>query len=150
MLAGMFVYGGVDAVRHPESKVEKAEPVIDQIAAGLGASDDPTGWVRFNGVAQVTAGLTLAVGKLPRVSALVLAVSLVPTTLAGHRFWDEDDPAKRAAQTIQFLKNASMLGGLLLAVADTEGRPSMSWRVRHAAEQATDAIAAVHLPSATG
>jgi putative oxidoreductase len=150
MLAGMFVYGGVDAVRHPESKAEKAEPVIDQIAAEFGGSDDPADWVRFNGIAQVAAGLTLALGKLPRMSALVLAVSLVPTTLAGHRFWDEDDPAKRAAQTIQFLKNGSMLGGLLLAVADSEGRPSLSWRVRRAAEHATDAIAAVHLPSATG
>jgi putative oxidoreductase len=146
MLAGMFVYGGVDAVRHPESKAEKAEPVIAPIAAELGASEEPTDWVRFNGVAQVTAGLALALGRLPRVSALVLAGSLVPTTLAGHRFWEEDDPAKRTAQTIQFLKNVSMLGGLLLAVADTEGRPSIAWRVRRAAGRASDSLSAVNLP----
>ncbi len=116
MLGAMFVYGGLDAARHPESKAAKAEPVIAPIAAELGA--EATDWVRCNGIAQVTAGLTLALGKLPRLSAVVLAGSLVPTTLAGHRFWEEDDAAKRSAQTIQFLKYVSMLGGLLLAAAD--------------------------------
>jgi len=38
----------------------------------------------------------------------------VPTTLAGHRFWEEEDEAARAQQTVQFLKNAAMMGGLLL------------------------------------
>jgi putative oxidoreductase len=147
MLAGVFVYSGLDAARHPETKAVKAEPVIIPIAEQLGASHDPTNWVRFNGIVQVTAGLTLALGKLPRLSAVALAGSLVPTTLAGHRFWEEDDPVKRSAQAIQFLKNASMLGGLLLAAADTEGRPSVSWRVRRAAERAADAMPAVHLPS---
>jgi uncharacterized membrane protein YphA (DoxX/SURF4 family) len=54
---------------------------------------------------------------MPRVAALVLAGSLVPTTLAGHRFWEEDDPKTRAAQQLQFLKNTSMLGGLLMTVS---------------------------------
>jgi putative oxidoreductase len=37
---------------------------------------------------------------------------------------------------IQFLKNASMLGGLLIAAADTAGSPSLAWRSRHAARTA--------------
>jgi uncharacterized membrane protein YphA (DoxX/SURF4 family) len=103
MLAVMFANGGLDAVAlHPESKAAKAEPVITPIAAESGASDEPTTWVRVNGIAQVTAGLRLAVGKLPRLSAVVLASAFVPTTLAGHRFWEEDDPAKRSGQTISF------------------------------------------------
>jgi putative oxidoreductase len=147
MLAGVFVYAGFDAARHPDSKAATAEPVVVPIAEQLGASGEPADWVRFNGIVQVAAGLTLALGKLPRLSAVVLAGSLVPTTLAGHRFWDEDDPAKRSAQTIQFLKNASMLGGLILAAADTEGRPSVAWRVQRAAKHATDAMPSVHPPS---
>jgi hypothetical protein len=43
-------------------------------------------------------------------------------------------------QRVQFFKNLSMLGGLLLAAADTEGRPSMSWRAHRAAEHASDKI----------
>lgn len=66
-----------------------------------------------------------------------LAGSLVPTTLAGHRFWEETDKQERAAQQIHFLKNLSMLGGLMLAALDTEGRPSATLRVRHAVRRMT-------------
>ena len=45
----------------------------------------------------------------------MLAASLVPTTLAGHRFWEETDPQAKAMQRLQFAKNTSVLGGLLLA-----------------------------------
>ena len=57
----------------------------------------------------------------------------MPTTLAGHRFWEEDEEADQRHQRIHFLKNLAMFGGLLIAGADTEGRPSLAWRTRHAA-----------------
>jgi uncharacterized membrane protein YphA (DoxX/SURF4 family) len=72
--------------------------------------------VRINGAAQVVAGATLALGWFPRLSALVLAGSLVPTTVAGHRFWEEDDPKAKSQQTIHFLKNLGILGGLLMVI----------------------------------
>ena len=49
-----------------------------------------------------------------------MAASLIPTTLAGHRFWEETDPKSKAAQRIQFLKNIAMLGGLLLITTDKD------------------------------
>jgi uncharacterized membrane protein YphA (DoxX/SURF4 family) len=116
MLAAMFVYGGLDSARRPATKVPKAEPVAPKIAEPLGLPTDTEQLVRLNGVAQVVAGTTLALGWFPRISALVLAGSLVPTTLAGHRFWEEDDPKARAQQTTHFLKNIGLLGGLLLTV----------------------------------
>ena len=67
---------------------------------------------------------------------LVLAASLVPTTYAGHAFWQEHDPAKRAAADQHFLKNLGLLGGLLLASVDTAGKPGLSWRARRAAKDA--------------
>ena len=70
----------------------------------VGIDADTEQLVKLNGAVQVAAGTTLALGILPRVSALVLAASLVPTTLAGHRFWEEEDEAARAQQTVQFLK----------------------------------------------
>jgi putative oxidoreductase len=63
----------------------------------------------------------------------VLAASLVPTTLAGHAFWNETDPQAKNAQRLQFYKNTSVFGGLLLAAVDTEGRPGLAWRARRAA-----------------
>ena len=62
----------------------------------------------------------------------MLAATIVPTTLAGHRFWEVKDPAARKQQQLHFMKNLGLLGGVLLAVVDTEGRPGLSWRARRA------------------
>lgn len=139
MLAAMFVTGGVDAVKRPDAKVSTAEAVTEPLAGPLGLPDDTAQLVRINGAVQIGAGLMLATGRLPRLAAAALAVSLVPTTLAGHRFWEADADA-RAGQRIHFLKNVSMLGGLILAATDTEGRPSLAWRARKAAQRAQQSL----------
>jgi uncharacterized membrane protein YphA (DoxX/SURF4 family) len=90
--------------------------------AGL---SDPERLVRANAALHVLGGLSLATGRLPRLSALALAGSLVPTTVVGHPFWAESDPRVRTGQRVQFVKNLGLLGGLLLAVADTGGRESL-------------------------
>jgi uncharacterized membrane protein YphA (DoxX/SURF4 family) len=135
-LAGIFVVQGIDAVRHPKDRAISAEPVALPLARKLGLPQDPVRLVQINGVVHAVAGAMLAFGRMPRVAAAALLGSLVPTTLAGHRFWEEEDPAVRAQQKVQFLKNASMAGGLLLAVVDTGGRPSVSWMARRAARRA--------------
>src|SRR5439155_17554340 len=94
--------------------------------------------VKANAVVHITAGTLLALGKLPRLSAAALAVSLVPTTAAGHRFWEEEAPQSKAMQRAHFLKNLAILGGLIIAATDHEGAPSLSWRARRAARRAAD------------
>lgn len=136
LLASMFVAGGIDAVRRPEPKEPVADRVAPRVAGPLGLPCDTVQLVKINGAVQVGAGLLLATGRVPRLAATALAATLVPTTLAGHRFWEEDDDAARAGQKIHFLKNLSMLGGLILAAADTEGRPSLAWRAHRVAERA--------------
>jgi putative oxidoreductase len=116
MLAAIFVQGGLDSLRNPEPKVARAEPIAPKLAAPLGLPEDTLTLVRINGAAQVVGGTLLALGRFPRLAALVLAASLVPTTAAGHRFWEEDEPRTRAQQTIHFLKNLGLLGGLLLVI----------------------------------
>ncbi|MGI8666520.1 MAG: DoxX family protein [Jatrophihabitans sp.] len=132
MLAATFISGGIDAVRNPGSKVPAAEKVVSPLVDAVPQLSDAEQVVKLDGAVKVVAGTLLAFGRFPRLSAAALAASLVPTTLAGHRFWEESDPTKRKAQQLHFLKNAGMLGGLLLAAVDTEGRPSLGWRARHA------------------
>jgi len=133
LLAPMFVSGGFDSLRNPESKVARAEHVTKPLAATFGLPDDPLMFVRINGAVQVVAGTMLAMNRLPRVAALMLAGSLIPTTLAGHRFWAESDPGGRAAQRTQFLKNAAMLGGLLVVVSERARPRSEHHLLHHAA-----------------
>jgi putative oxidoreductase len=124
LLASMFIAGGLDALRNPGPRQELV------VKAGL---QDPEKLVRVNAATQVVGGLALATGRLPRLSALALAGSLVPTTYVGHPFWSEDDKVAMRSQRTQFFKNLSMLGGLLLAAADTGGRES----IPHAAGRIT-------------
>ncbi len=132
LLAATFVTGGLDSYRHPAPRAQMAAPVIAKIPPQLGLPNDPELLVRANGAAMAGAGTLLALGKLPRLSALVLAATIVPTTLAGHRFWEVKDPAARKQQQLHFMKNLGLLGGVLLAVVDTEGRPGLTWRARRA------------------
>jgi putative oxidoreductase len=141
MLASMFVVGGIDSIRNASKKAAAAEPVTEKLVPLLQRAvpqlpSDPATLVRLNGVAQVAAGLGLATGRFPRISAAVLAASLVPTTAAGHRFWEQQDPTARAQQRVHFFKNVSMLGGLIIASGDTEGQPGLLWRTRRAAKDA--------------
>ena len=139
MLASTFIYGGVNALRNAGALAEAAKPVNDEIRSLAGKvapsvpvpADDAT-LVRVNAGVHILAGLGLATGRAPRLSALALAATVVPTTAAGHRFWEEKDKGARNAQLIGFFKNVSMLGGLLIAGVDTEGRPGVAWRAQHA------------------
>ncbi|MGZ4438374.1 MAG: DoxX family membrane protein [Nocardioidaceae bacterium] len=139
MLASTFVWGGIHALKNANALAEAAHPVNEEIRDFAGKvapqvpvpADDAT-LVRVNAGVQILAGLGLATGKAPRLSSMALAASVVPTTVAGHPFWQEKDKAKRAQQMTHFFKNVSMLGGLVIAAIDTEGRPGVAWRAQHA------------------
>jgi putative oxidoreductase len=135
LLASIFVAGGLDAFRNPGAKVPAAEKLLGDSAAGLPGVANTDQLVRADGLLKLLAGICLGLGKFPRLASLTLVGSLVPTTLAGHRFWEEEDVSKRSAQRLQFVKNASILGGVLLAAVDTEARPSLTWRARRAARR---------------
>ncbi len=143
LLSCIFVVQGANAVRKPEPLVGKAEPVADRLVplikkvapqVGDRLPEDTKNLVRLNGAAQVVAGLALATGNGRRLGATVLAASLVPTTVAGHRWWEVDDATQRQQQRLHFMKNLGLLGGLMLAAVDTEGRPGLAWRTSHGAK----------------
>ncbi len=149
MLASSFIYGGVQALKNTPALAEASRPVNDEIR-GLAQkvapqvkvpADDKT-LVRINAGIHIVAGLGLATGRAPRLCSLALAATLVPTTVAGHPFWKEKDKDERAKQSSQFYKNLSMLGGLVLAGLDTEGRPGIAWRTSHAVGNASKAVGA--------
>ena len=113
-LWGRCLRGGVGMLGRASSG--SAEPPL---------TDDTGRLVRVNGAVQVGAGIGLALGIAPRLAALALAASLVPTTAAGHRFWEEEDDKARAQQTIHFLKNITIMGGLLEVCAAGAGAVSL-------------------------
>jgi putative oxidoreductase len=119
LLAWVFLDAGVDVLRNPEPRAKAAGHLFDTVqsaAPGL-VPDDRAALVRANAATQLVAGGLLGLGVLPRLAALVLALSLVPTTVGGHPFWRDDDPARKRQNRTHFNKNLAILGGLLLIVA---------------------------------
>jgi putative oxidoreductase len=130
LLAAPFITGGVNTLRKPATRVAAADRVVNPLLNRVPQLSNTEQVVKLDATAKVIAGTMLAFGKLPRISAAVLAVSLVPTTVAGHPFWEEQDPVLGPPHRVHLAKNAGLLGGLLLAAVDTEGRPSLGWWAR--------------------
>lgn len=121
LLSSMFFYGGMNSIRNAKTMAPKAQPVADFIHRTAPDVDvSAANLVRANGALHVAAATAVATGHVPRISSFILASSLVPTTAAGHQFWNESDPAARKNQLIHFLKNMSMMGGLLMATLDPD------------------------------
>jgi uncharacterized membrane protein YphA (DoxX/SURF4 family) len=162
MLASYFITSGVKAVRNPAPLAELAEPLAEKVVpfvkkyapAEVAAyvPEDPKTLVRLNGALQIAGGLALATGRGRRVGALLLAGSLVPSTLAKYPFWSQSG-AEAAASRSHFAKNVSLLGGVLLASRDTEGRPGIVWRAQaggHAIAKSTSRTTKKLTRSGTG
>ncbi len=111
LLAGIFITGGYGAFSQPGGRVEK----VDQ--AGIPAARQA---VILNGGIMVVAGSALAVGFLPKLAALALIGSLIPTTFVGHPFWQEENPQMRTNHQVQFAKNLAAIGGLLLVLGEKD------------------------------
>lgn len=139
LLGALFVGSGYYVLKHPERHVAEAKPVADYLEPALEAANLPTDTetlVKATGAAQIAGGLLLASGHFTRPAAAVLAATVVPSTIAAHPFWNEEDPDRKAEQRTQFAKNLGLLGGLLYAMVDRGGKPSLAYQTRYAARDA--------------
>jgi len=78
-------------------------------------------------VMEVLVALALVAGILTRPLALLFALFVLGTALLGHRFWMLEG-AERAANLVQFYKNLSIIGGLLLLAVTGPGRYAIGGR----------------------
>jgi uncharacterized membrane protein YphA (DoxX/SURF4 family)/propanediol dehydratase small subunit len=145
MLSAVFISRGVDALRSPKPAAEATRQALD----GLSKLPDPVGTnvpsnaetvARATAAVQIGGGLLLATGKLPRFASAALALSVVPGSLGAHAFWTESEPDRKAEERRAFVTDISLIGGLIIAAVDTEGKPSLGWRGRRAARKAADAV----------
>lgn len=69
-------------------------------------------------------GVSVLLGYRARIGALLLIAFLVPATLIFHNFWAASaEDAQR--ETLNFMKNLGLLGGLLFIALNGSGRGSL-------------------------
>jgi uncharacterized membrane protein YphA (DoxX/SURF4 family) len=145
LLSVAFIGQGVDSLLNPKSAAEAAAPTLDGLQAlpdsvSSSIPSDPQTFAQINAAVQIGGGLLLATGKMPRVASAALAFTVLPANLGAHMFWNETDPQRKAEMRQAFLKDVSLLGGLMIASADTAGKPSLGWRGRRAAERLSERV----------
>lgn len=147
LLSVAFIGQGVDALRNPKPAADAARPALDgmrQLPDPIGSNvpTDAETFARINAAVQIGGGLLLATGKMPRLASAALAFTVIPASLSGHMFWNESDPQRKADVRRAFMTDLSLLGGLIIAAVDTEGKPSLGWRGRRAAHKVSAAMTA--------
>jgi uncharacterized membrane protein YphA (DoxX/SURF4 family) len=145
LLSVAFIGQGVESLLNPKSAAEAAAPAVDSLQTlpdpvGSKIPSDPQKFAQINAAVQIGGGLLLATGKMPRVASAALAFTVLPANLGPHMFWTETDPQRKAELRQAFLKDLSLLGGLIIASADTAGKPSLGWRGRRAAERLSERV----------
>ena len=151
MLATVFVIDGVETLRNPQAHVEHAAPLVDKtaplvekgepaVSERVAASVPPVPkdtetLVKALAGVKIGAGVMFALGKAPRLSALALTASHLPSTVSRHAFWTESDPAARSRKTTGLATDVALLGALILASVDTAGQPGLTWRARKASDK---------------
>ena len=146
LLAAPFILEGVRTAVRPEREIEVYPRAFESADSKLAQASAPgvvdiRTVIRASGVVAAGAGLLYATNRCPRAAA----VALLATTSVGwagrKKVW-ELRGEERMQEIQSILTDAGLLGGLLLAVVDHDGRPSLGYRVDRFVERSQKKAAA--------
>ncbi|GAA1566305.1 hypothetical protein GCM10009827_104960 [Dactylosporangium maewongense] len=110
-LSAIFIHAGYRVASRPAGLAKKLDAFTRRY---LGFEiPNSAALVRLNAAAMVAGGAALALGVWPRSAAAALALSLQPTNVVGHPFW-ESEGAERTSELNAFLSNMAITGGLIM------------------------------------
>lgn len=116
LLASWFVYGGIQNALEPERNAALIAPTVEPALQDLGLEEvKAADIVKVHGALTVACAAALALSRYPRTSALGLAGLAGAKAYFAHPFWKETDQLRREAELEAFLKDVSLVGGVLVA-----------------------------------
>jgi putative oxidoreductase len=105
LFGGLFVYNGVNHFRNYAAIrgycAYKRVPM-------------PGASAIISGVWLLVAGSSVVAGFRPELGLVLIALFLLVVTPMIHDFWTVADPAQRLGETINFTKNAALMGAALM------------------------------------
>lgn len=116
VIAIMFVLSGVEKVMD-----------LNATAAAIGGKNLPMPYVLavLTAILELGGGLLIIVGWQTRIVALALAIFTAVAAYFFHDFWHYPEGPQYTNNMIHFMKNTSVIGGLLMLCAVGAGRYSL-------------------------
>jgi putative oxidoreductase len=127
LLGLTFVSSGAEALKDVDRRATRLQ--------SYGVSQ-PVTVSRAVAATQIGGGVLLVLNRFPRLTAFVLALSVVPEAASGHDFWTEKDAETKRSQRSLFVRDVGLFGGLLVAAVDTGGRESVPHRAARTSRKA--------------
>ena len=114
IFGGFFLYNGINHF------IQRDQMSGYAAAKGVPAANVA---VQASGAMMILGGLSLLTGYNPKIGAGLITGFLAGVTPSMHHFWTEEDPQKRQAEMINFMKNVALAGGAMLATSRPEPWP---------------------------
>lgn len=132
LLAAPFIAEGVHTALRPEREIDVYPQAFKAADSAISRSSAP-GFldsrtiIRATGVLAAGAGVLYATNRNPRLAAGVLLLTTSVGLAGRKKVWTlRGEELTQEVQAI--LTDAGLLGGVLLALVDNEGRPSIGYR----------------------
>ena len=115
IFGGFFIYSGIHHFMEYKTMAQyaKAKNIPMPEAAVLGT-----------GAMLTLGGTSILLGAKPKLGALAILGFLAGTTPTMHDFWNDQDPAQKQNNMINFMKNVALLGGALTLMGIDEPWPA--------------------------
>src|SRR5690606_30841235 len=131
--ASPFIVEAVRTALKPERDIDVFPQAFEAADSALAASSAPSfvdvrPVVRATGAVAAGARLLFAVGEYPPPAAAPLPVSTSVGWAGRKRVW-ELKGAERKEELQRLLTELGLLGGIMLATVDHEGRPSLGYQM---------------------
>ncbi|WP_347041765.1 hypothetical protein [Brachybacterium nesterenkovii] len=139
LLAAPFILEGIRTVKTPEREIDVAPAAFAKVDEKLAASSAPgmidsRTIVRAAGAVAAGAGVMYATNRAPRAAAVLLLATTSIGFANRRKIW-ELRGEERMNEIQAILTDAGLLGGVLLAIVDTDGSPSVGYRVNKLVER---------------
>ena len=115
LFGGYFLYNGINHFLNRKMLTDYARSKQVPMADAA---------VPVSGALILLGGLSLLMGKQPKVGASLITTFLFGVTPQVHAFWTIDDEAQRTQELVNFTKNLALIGGAALAAAIPEPWPA--------------------------
>jgi putative oxidoreductase len=115
VFGGYFIYNGINHFMNRRMLVDHARH------KGVPMADIG---VPLTGAVLVAGGVSLLLGKRPRLGSGLIMGFLATVSPTMHAFWADEDDQERLSDTINFAKNMGLMGGALLAASMPQPWPT--------------------------